>query len=299
MSKTLWGLVAGSMLVLAASAPVSASEATTLTIANVSRAGTSVSLSGTVTLGTAAFEPVQVGSDAAADEVGGAAPLATGTDLVKASVGLDAQKRLVFTVEVSDPPSQTDSIAPMFSYLYSFGVNGEDSGRYVRMSNHLSGGKSYFLCKRDAAANSLSCPNSLTGSMSNGKTTATVPLNRVGAVPGSTIDPGALGGGTTCPGLCATWTEATTTYNTGGDDMALESSYIIPGGVEAAVVPVTTPDAAINFKTVGSATTAGAWAATVTVPNLVAGNQYKAAVRSCHGVAETPTCVVTTQLFTA
>jgi hypothetical protein len=187
----------------------------------------------------------------------------------------------------------------MFSYLWAFAVNGEDTGRYVRASNSLTSGKSYYLCRRDAAANSLSCPNSLAGSMSNGATTMTVQQSRVGAVPGSTIDPGALGGGTTCPGLCATWTEATTTYNSGGDDMSVDGSYIIPGGVELAVVPATTPDAAISFKTTASATIGGAYAGTVTVPTLVAGNQYKAAARSCSGLIETPTCVMTTQLFTA
>ncbi len=105
--------------------------------------------------------------------------------------------------------------------------------------------------------------------------------------------------GSACSGICSTWQPvAVILYNTGGDSMSPDS-YIVPGGVRVAVVPATTPDSSINFNTVASTTSGGAWSAELTVPSLVAGSQYKAAAQTCYGRGETPSCVVTTQLFTA
>jgi hypothetical protein len=288
-------------VVMTPGAPVNAADTTAVTLGSVDRSGSSVTLGGTIVLGDDSLAPVELGTDAAADELGGAAPLPLGTDLVKASVSMDAEKRLVFKIEVSDPPSATESIAPAFSYLWPIAVNAEDLGSYLKASNDPSGsGKTYHLCKRDVAANSLSCPRVLTGSMSNGVTTLTVRTSHLGAPGGSTIDPGALGGGTSCNAICATLTPGPQTlYNAGGDDLALSSSYIVPGGVEAAVAPVSTPDSSIVFKTTGTVGPTGTWSAVVSAPNLVAGTQYKAAARSCFGLQESPTCIVTTQLFTA
>ena len=68
-----------------------------------------MTLAGTVVLGTDVQAPVELGTDATADEVGGAAPVPLGTDLVRASVSMDSEKRLVFKLEASDPFSATES----------------------------------------------------------------------------------------------------------------------------------------------------------------------------------------------
>ncbi|MFN2545332.1 MAG: hypothetical protein ABR600_12310 [Actinomycetota bacterium] len=296
--RTLLASVMALSLVLALAGFAGAATDTTLSIDGVTPSTGTVVLSGSIAVGDIAKAPVQVMEDGSGDDADGAVP--DGLDLASASIKPDAAGKLVFTINTNDMNATVGTQTPTFVYDWYVSVDGIEKGYFLQAGfvggfGEANTGKFFKLCVRTS---SVTCATNLTGTIGNNAATITVSPSQIGVKPGSLIDVG-TGNGSACPGICSTWQPIEQHFHdTGGDD-AIPVAAIWPGGVSVAVVPAATADDAIDFATTATVGSTGTWTAQVPTSGLVSGASYKAAARSCSGLAEAPVCVVTTRVFTA
>ena len=257
--------------------------------------GNTVSVSGTLTLGTDATGPTTVGTDGAGD----ANPPKLGFDLGNASVTPDlAGKKLTLTLKVNDGLPGVDGIAPAAGYVWPIGFDGVDTGLWLGSGTFVAGwppkaGKWFELCA--SAAGSYSCGNVVPGAMSASQVSWTIPFSRTGTAGysanyGSTLDVGGA-----APGSPAVIPWAVATFGQTFDTVSIVG-YKIPGRVEVGIAPAGTLESKVQYNS-GAAFNPATSKFTVTAPTPAPGS-YTVFVRSCFGLAEEPTCVKTTQPLT-
>lgn len=269
-------------------------ETSTLQVDAVTVGGT-ISVSGTLTLGTDATGATIVGTDGAGD----ASPPGMGFDLGDASVTPDlAGKKLTLAVKVNDGIPGVDGIGPAAGYVWPIGFDGVDTGLWLGAGTFVSGwppkaGKWHELCT--STAGSYSCGTVVPGAMSASLVSWTIPFKGPGtsgynATYGSTLD---VGG--SAPGSPAVIPWAVATFAQTIDSVGI-TGYKIPGGVEVGIAPAGTLESKVQY-TSGGAFNPATSKFTVTAPTPAPGS-YTVFVRSCFGLTEEPICLKTSQPLT-
>ena len=274
----------------ASSADVSSIQVNGVTV------GTSVTVSGVLSLGTDATGTTKVGSDGAGD----ASAPRLGFDVGDVFVTPDLTgKKLTLKINVNDGLPGIDGIGPAAGYVWPVAFNGIDNSAWLAAGTFVSGwlpkaGKWFELCS--TANGSYTCGNEVPGNMTASEVSWTIPFKN-GAGPawnatyGSTLDVGAATPG--APGVIP-WAVVSggSTFDTVGEI----SSYKIPGQVEVAIAPAGTEESKASYSSSGVFTpSTGAF--TVAAPRPAPGS-YTVFVRSCFGLAESLTCAKTSQPLT-
>ena len=266
-------------------------EVSTLEIGSVT-VGSTVTVNGTLSLGTDATGPTKVGTDGSGD----ASPPRLGYDLGDAFVTPDlAGKKLTLALNVNDGLPGVDGIGPAAGYVWPIAFNGGDSNAWLAAGTFLSGWlpkteKWFELCT--TTNGQYTCGTPIPGSMTASKVSWTIPFNITGpATYGSTLDVGSATPGT--PGVIP-WAVATfgNTYDTVGI-----SSYKIPGRVEVGIAPAGTAEDNVQYSSGGNFVPSTS-AFTVSAPKPAAAGSYTVFVRSCFGNADELTCLKTSQPLT-
>jgi len=253
--------------------------------------GSTVTVSGTLALGTDATGPIQVGSDGSGD----ASAPGLGFDLGDAFVTPDlAAKRLTLALNVNDGVPGIDGIGPAAGYVWPIAFNGGDSNAWLAAGTYVSGWppkteKWFELCT--TTDGSYTCGNVVTGSMTASKVTWTIPFNILGsATYGATLD---VGGSS--PGSPAVIPWAVVSGGSSFDTVGA-ASYRIPGRVELGIAPAGTEESKVQY-TSGAAFNPATSGFTVAAPTPAAGS-YTVFARSCFGNMDEPTCLKTSQPLT-
>lgn len=224
---------------LIASPAGAAPAATTIDTLNATASGTTVSVSGTSTLGG---EDLQVGADAANDNLGGANGSAQGLDVVAARIGQVAPgaQALQFTFKLGG--MQSGGIPEFVSYDWSIKVDGTVWGLKAMRSRTLVTGNTnpyaaLFTCTAVGGGASQCTQNQLLPVVFDTATAEiriTLPMDSVGASPGSVIAQGATNpvavSGTTFGSVSATGLF---------DVMSSHASYTVPSATaRGGIAPV-------------------------------------------------------------
>jgi hypothetical protein len=265
-------------------------EVSTLEIGSV-EVGSSVTVTGTLALGTDATGATKVGTDGSGD----ASPPGLGFDLGDAFVtpNLEA-KRLTLALDVNDGVPGIDGIGPAAGYVWPIAFNGVENNHWLAAGTYVSGWlpkteKWFELCS--TTDGSYTCGTPVTGTMTASQVTWTIPFNISSpATYGSTLDVGSATPGS--PGVIP-W--AVVSGGSAFDTVAV-SSYKIPGRVEVGIAPAGTEESKVQYSS-GAAFNPATSSFTVTAPTPSAGS-YTLFARSCFGNTDAPTCLKTSQPLT-
>lgn len=257
--------------------------------------GSTISVSGTLTLGTDATGATTVGTDGAGD----ASPAGVGLDLGDASVTPDlVGKKLTLTLKVNDGIPGVDGIGPGAGYVWPIAFDGVDTNLWLASGTFVSGwppkaGKWFELCSTNAGT--YTCGNVVPGAMSASQVSWTIPFRGPGtagytATYGSSLEPGAAS-----PGSPATIPWAVVSGGNSFDTVPI-GAYTIPGRVEVGIAPVGTQESKVQYSS-SAAFNPETSKFTVAAPKPVAGS-YTLFVRSCFGLTEELTCLKSSQPLT-
>ncbi len=258
--------------------------------------GTTVTVSGTLALGTDATGPATVGTDGSGD----ATPARVGLDLGDATVTPDlAGKKLTLTLKVNDGLPGVDGIGPGAGYVWPFAFDGVDAGAWLAAGTFISGwlpktDKWFELCS--TTAGTYTCAIPMTGTMSASQVSWTIPFNRSAAPAYSANYGSTLEAGAAAPGSPATIPWAVVSGGSNFDTVAI-AGYMIPGRVEVGIAPAGTLESKVVYASSGVFTPATS-KFTVTAPKPAAAGSYTAFLRSCFGNTDELTCVKTTHPLT-
>lgn len=254
--------------------------------------GTTVSVTGTLALGTDATGATKVGTDGSGD----ATPPGLGLDVGDASITPDlAGKKLTLSLKVNDGIPGVDGIGPGAGYVWPLAVNGTDNNQWLAAGTYGSGWlpkteKWFELCS--TAAGSYTCGNIVPGTMTASQVSWTVPFNVAGtATYGSTFEVGASAPG--APGVIP-W--AVVSGGSTFDSVVGVSGYMIPGRVEVGIAPAGTQEGNVQYSS-GGAFIPATSKFTVAAPKPAAGS-YTLFVRSCFGLTDELTCLKASQPLT-
>jgi hypothetical protein len=270
----------------ALSADTSSLQLDTVTI------GSTVSVTGTLALGTDATGTTKVGTDGSGD----ATVPRLGFDLGDAFITPNlAGKKLTLSLNVNDGVPGIDGIGPAAGYVWPLAVNGIDNNQWLAAGTYVSGWlpkteKWFELCSTNAG--SYTCGNPVTGTMSASQISWTVPFNIAGpASYGSTFE---VGGST--PGAPGVIPWAVVSGGSQFDTVDGVAGYMIPGKVEVGIAPAGTPEGNVQYTSSGVFAPATS-KFTVTAPKPAAGS-YTLFAKSCFGLSEELTCLYASQPFT-
>ena len=282
--------VLATMFVGALQGVATPAEVSTLSIDAVT-VGSSVTVSGTLALGTDATGATKLGTDGAGD----VSPPGVGFDLGDAFVTPDlAAKRLTLALNVNDGMPVIDGIGPAAGYVWPIAFNSGDSNAWLAAGTYVSGWlpkteKWFELCT--TTSGSYTCGTAVPGTMSASKVTWTIPFNILGSASyGSTFDPGSAAPGT--PGVIP-WAvfSGGSTFDTVG-----VASYQIPGRVEVGIAPAGTAESSVQYSS-SAAFNPATSSFTMAAPTPAAGS-YTVFARSCFGNLDELTCVKSSQPLT-
>jgi hypothetical protein len=266
-------------------------ETSSVQVDSVTVGGT-VSVTGTLLLGTDATNATKVGSDVAADSSVDGIGLDVGDAFVTPNI---AGKRLTLSVNVNDGLPGIDGITPGAGYVWPLAANGSDNNTWLAAGTLVSGWppkteKWFELCS--TSAGSYTCGTPVTGTMTASQIAWTVPFGQLGSGVnyGSTLEVGA-----STPGSPGTIPWAVVSGGSSFDVVSI-SSYRIPGRVEVGIAPAGTLESNVQY-TSGAPFNATTSKFTVTAPKPAPGS-YTLFVRSCFGLDDDPTCVNASQPLT-
>lgn len=233
-----------SALVLPATATGAATSAE-LTSLTASATATGVQVQGKALF---AGDAVTVGEDAAGD----AQQPGVGADITAATVELVGGRNLVFTFAIGDQPPAPVSAAPTINYNWGLVVDGTDSGLFLSAGRAGLDGINpstdpIFNLSQNGPEGFLHVAT-LEGKIADGVVQWVVPLNLIGAKPGSVVS----SSGEVMPGSHAGVPGVITYYNNTGGDAIDVADYTVPGTVLLGIAPEGTPVEQIDATTPAS-----------------------------------------------
>lgn len=270
-------------------------EMSTLQIDSVA-VGSTVTVSGTLALGTDATGATKVGSDGSGD----ASLPNLGFDLGDAFVTPDlASKKLTLSLNVNDGVPGVDGIGPAAGYVWPIAFNGVDNNGWLAAGTFVSGwlpkaGKWFELCS--TSGGSYTCGNVVPGTMTASQVTWTIPFSRPMAPAHSATYGSTLEAGGSFPGSPGVIPWAVVSGGSTFDTVDGVAGYRIPGLVEVGIAPAGTEEGKVQY-TSSAAFNPATSSFTVAALKPAAGS-YTVFARSCFGNTEELSCLKTSQPLT-
>ncbi|MCA1727518.1 MAG: hypothetical protein LC722_07680 [Actinobacteria bacterium] len=271
--------------------PASAKPAAAKTTLSITSAavGSKIAVTGKLLGGAESRSSLPIGTDDTGDDD---VVVPDGTDLTGASIKADpVAKKVTFSYTVDDAAPVGGTMTPGWVTLWSFTVNGKDTGQHLQIGN-LGGtpphsGPYFYYCTTPDE-NTFDCAHEIEGTMDGDTVTATAPFDLLGVSAGSVIGTSQKAGSDTVSVLFGMGN--VTNGILINDDMH-GADYTVPGGVSLGIAKAGTNPTKVPM-TVTAKVTKGAFSGSLARPK--SGGSYVVVARTCYGAK---TCVYASRII--